>query len=134
MGVQSCAQPVINGEGLIDIFRRVEEREPLGYAGYAGLAPAELFGGLSDCLGAETAGCKAQVLRCVCGDRGCAGALVEIVIRGDAIVWQNLRASRFADSSADVYAGIGPFRFDRVQYESSLADPSGRMGSNPSDA
>jgi hypothetical protein len=36
-GTQDCAEPLINGESLVDILARVE-----GRLGYAGLAPEDL--------------------------------------------------------------------------------------------
>jgi hypothetical protein len=74
MGTFECAEPVVNGESLIDIIRRVEEREALGYAGYAGLVPSRLFAALRHRLTApEAAACSAQVLGCTCGDAAARG-------------------------------------------------------------
>jgi hypothetical protein len=123
MGTFECAEPVVNGESLIDIIRRVEEREPLGYAGYAGLVAPKLVAALLDCLAAPgAAACSAQVLGCTCGDAGCSWAVVEVVTTDHEVVWQNVQASRFA-SSPEVYAPVGPFRFRRAEYEESLRRP-----------
>jgi hypothetical protein len=127
LGVSECVEPVINGESLTDIFGRVEQRQRLGYAGYAGLAPQMLFAALRLCFDARAAtGRTVGVLRCTCGDTGCSWAKVEVVTSAREVVSQHLKASRISHSAPKVYAPLGPFRFDRRRYEDALSRPRPR--------
>jgi hypothetical protein len=111
-GVQECAEPVINGESLVDTLARVE-----GRLGYAGLAPEDLSRVLNR---VESEG-KAQILRCTCGDNLCSSAHVTVEIQPDEVVWHSLWGSHRA--SADAHAALGPWRFSRAAYETALAEP-----------
>jgi hypothetical protein len=114
--VEACAEPVINGVGLVDILAGAE-RPPRGYAGFP---PKELLGRLSR-AGTAT---DVQVLRCICGDDACSWARVEVNIGPDEVVWQNVRGSQ---AGADAYNAVGPFRFSREGYERALAEPMRRV-------
>jgi hypothetical protein len=115
-GPQTCAEPIINGERLVDILERVEGKP----TGYAGLAPESLFAALDPA--AERA--QVQVLRCVCGDDLCSWARVAVKTGPEQVVWHNLRASRGEPAS---YTALGPFRFSREQYERALAARKPRL-------
>ena len=113
VGVQECAEPVINGMRLVEILEAAE-RKPTGYVG---MRPEELLSALSR----PEPSVDVQVLRCSCGDDLCSWARVEIDTHADGVVWRNLRASR---AEAAAYAGLGPYRFSRGDYERALAEPA----------
>jgi hypothetical protein len=111
--VEECAEPVINGESLVDILKRAE-RAP---SGYAGLPPE----GLLSALRRPERAADVQVLRCICGDDACSWARVDVENGPDEVVWRNVRASR---ADASVYASVGPYRFSAKAYERALAEPT----------
>jgi hypothetical protein len=58
-----------------------------------------------------------------CGDLGC-GAVTVVVDRiGDDVVWRDLGWQNDYEPNVDFesFAGVGPFRFDRSQYEAVLS-------------
>jgi hypothetical protein len=112
VGVEVCAEPVINGVRLSDFLNRFEPMP----GGYAGLPSQELFRALR--RPERTA--DVQVLRCGCGDDLCAWARVEVETGSDEVVWHNVRASRGEPAN---YSTVGPFRFSREAYERALAEP-----------
>lgn len=121
MGVQECAEPVINGVSLVDMLARVESASAT--VRYAGLAPAKLLEPLHTSLeSAEGTDHRVQVLRCVCGDMRCSWATLEVACSGTEVTWANIHASR---AEPETYASIGPFRFARAQYGEALANRGG---------
>lgn len=56
---------------------------------------------------------RAAVLICVCGNTGCSDKAVHIQVTQDEVTWSNFRPS----PSKDPY-NLGPWTFDRAQYES----------------
>lgn len=112
-GTTECAEPVINGESLPDILKRLERR-PIAYAG---LPPDELAAALAP----RDAMIDAQVLRCICGDRGCAWARVLVERRPREVHWHSVRTSWTHPAA---YAGIGLWRFSARAYDQALADPT----------
>lgn len=111
MGMLMCAEPIINGESLVDCLKRAE-RKPIGYAG---LSPQRLSDALVRLRSEDV-----QILGCTCGDSKCAWAIVHVKVGSDEVVWDRVRASC---AEVDVYAGIGPYRFARDAYEKALAAP-----------
>ena len=59
---------------------------------------------------------RAAVLTCTCRTYGCGGTAARITIADDVVTWDDFR---HANSGPRV--PIGPFRFDRVAYEASIA-------------
>jgi hypothetical protein len=108
IGSQICAEPVINGEPLVDILARAEGNP----SGYAGLSPRQLRAALEPASVADV-----RVLRCVCGDDLCSWARVSVEIEPGALVWHDILGSR---AKADSYRGLGPYRFLRTGYERAL--------------
>jgi hypothetical protein len=111
VGPDECAEPIINGQRLTDLFTSVE---PPRLSSYAGMRPDELLPRLKD---VGPAG-DVQILRCGCGDDLCSWARVEVETSEDVVVWRRFRASR-AEPAA--YAALGPYRFTRREYELALA-------------
>jgi hypothetical protein len=112
IGPEICAEPVINGERLVDILARAEGNP----SGYAGLSPRQLRAALEPAPVADV-----QVLRCVCGDDLCSWARVSVETRPDEVVWHDIRGSR---GEAGSYRGLGPYRFSRAEYERTLPKPA----------
>jgi hypothetical protein len=112
LGVQDCAEPIINGESLVDILKRAE-REPIGYAG---LSPHALVRTLRQPEGVATL----LVLGCICGCDGCSWVRVRVETGPDEVVWHAVGTS---GADASVYAAVGPYRFSRAEYERALAAP-----------
>lgn len=59
---------------------------------------------------------RAVVLDCGCGQWECGGVLARIEVRPDVITWSDFRGPRDGDPIP-----VGPFVFDREQYEAALA-------------
>ncbi len=66
LGVQLCAEPVINGTNLVTVLKRCDGTS----VGYAGLPLDQLLRNLSQ----SEPSFDAQILRCTCGDDGCSWA------------------------------------------------------------
>jgi hypothetical protein len=113
IGGAERAEPVVNGESLAETVQRVED----GAAGYAGFAEEQLLAALRE---QEDASARIKVLGCGCGVDGCASVSVEVVKTASDVVWRSIYASA---GPPDLYAGIGPFHFDRTQYEQAIARP-----------
>src|SRR5690348_7429893 len=112
LGREECAEPVINDERLHDLVMRAGDSK----LGYAGLPPILLHRELA----ALAPG--AEVLRCSCGELGCSWVRVTVESRPDEVVWHTVRASH---GRAEGHAALGPYRFDRAQYERALAAIAG---------
>jgi hypothetical protein len=132
LAVVDCAEPQLNGTSLVDLIRDVEQRQPLGPNRYAGM-PSSLLPSLAQMLDAADAGDTpqgAQVLGCSCGDFGCGWVRLVIVTTPTTVTWQDVVGSRFAGTPG-VYAAVGPFIFDRQQYEHAVATPGRRSPRYP---
>ncbi len=54
------------------------------------------------------------LLRCTCGEPGCDSVIAEVRVEEYRVTWQGFRA-------AGAWLDIGPFEFDREQYNEALA-------------
>ena len=95
---------------------------PAGGA-YGGLVPSyfrygsmdELFHGTTDLgLGADT-----PLLACECGEVGCWPLLARITLTGDFVIWSHFRQPHRPTRD---YSALGPFMFDREQYDAAVDD------------
>ena len=107
-GREDCAEPMINGRGLIEILNEAEARD----GGYAGLPPQLLLAWLR----AWERYSDVKVLRCICGDDHCSYATVRVEMGSDEVVWHGIDTSGSGSP-----AGLGPFRFSREAYDRALA-------------
>ncbi|WP_330182073.1 hypothetical protein OHB26_38070 [Nocardia sp. NBC_01503] len=116
----------IDGVELRDLVRPVEgpfaaaEDSPDLAASYAGLVAAEVAWPSRHFLGdsAETwvADGELIILGCTCGIAGCWPLSASLELTPETVVWQDFRnGHRDWDLSA-----LGPFVFDRTQYEAAL--------------
>jgi hypothetical protein len=135
IGAILTVNPYINGVHLRDLARAVElpaaeaDGQPELAGSYAGLAadpevcwPSRHFLGapriswfdISNDNGADDA--ETVLLGCVCGEAGCWPLACDVIMGHDVVVWQHFRTGH---RSWDL-GGLGPFRFDRDQYEAAV--------------
>ncbi len=123
----------INDRSLIDLAREVElpfaERDgtPSLAGEYAGLPPRIVAGPGGPLLGQTEPGYfedgRVTLLECTCGTPGCWPLIAWLALDESTVTWSGFAQPhrREWDLSA-----LGPFVFDRVQYESALAAVGGR--------
>ena len=117
--------PQVNGTDLRVLVEEYEEAmgwDPAG--GYGGLIPSIYDHGpiRSHYLGeAERDGKRlpgpTALLGCLCGEWGCWPLLADIDATPDEVTWANFTQPHRKER---VYEGLGPFVFDRRQYEDAL--------------
>lgn len=117
--------PEVNGVPLADLvttFEAGRDYRPAG--GYAGLVLDSFdFGDLSRyLLGLGIAQWprpgQAWLLGCDCGEVGCWPLEAAVDVTGGQVVWSGFAQPHRPDRD---YAGFGPFRFDRDQYECAVS-------------
>jgi hypothetical protein len=120
-------EAVVDGVSVVDFFRGADGLR----TSYASLreieahlrswAPSEEEHGI-------------RLLGCVCGDSDCNYVLARLVADADTVVWTGFWASSPPSDRPEgrEYPEIGPFRFDRRDYEAALANPR-RAATAPSD-
>jgi hypothetical protein len=113
VGPDIRADPVINGQRLVELLDRAAGRDTV----LAGLPPSQLRRVATE-PGAGAEPRRVQVLGCGCGDTQCAGASVEVMRAGEDVIWRDVHAS---GSPPDAWRSIGPFRFDRAEYDAAIA-------------
>src|SRR5262245_45170198 len=131
----SGIQIKINGRDLVELVRAVEN--PFAYkegaasisGAYAGLPPnEETLPPSKHFLGEPSAalyryGAKTQVLGCECGEVGCWPLLCLIEAGPTRVRWAQFEQPHRNGKGARLpwrYEGLGPFEFDRGQYERAL--------------
>jgi hypothetical protein len=131
----------INGVDLIDLVKRVEHAFAGSLSGkYAGLRsdkdthlPSRHFFGEPSYAIYGYAG-KTQVLGCECGEPGCWPLVCRIEADSSRVRWSDFEQpfrSGARGSSRWSYEALGPFEFDRKQYDEALKgvlDARGRRG------
>ncbi|HST57120.1 MAG TPA: hypothetical protein VLK84_00440 [Longimicrobium sp.] len=116
----------IDGHDLRDLVRAVElphaaaDGQPDLAGSYDGLPPGEWVLPPADGKGHVVA-----VLGCTCGVTECWPLLVRITRKADVVVWSDFRQPR----RGWPHEGLGPFTFDRAQYDSALAALTAESGS-----
>jgi hypothetical protein len=128
----------INGIPLPDLVRPVElpfaeaEGKPKIAGAYSGLPasthlpPSRHFWGESQSGRADS---KVELLGCGdCGEIGCWPLLARIIVGPDRVVWSDFLQPYRSDPeevAAWRYDGLGPFEFERADYEASLRRAAG---------
>ncbi|HKH23013.1 MAG TPA: hypothetical protein VKA88_05280 [Solirubrobacterales bacterium] len=120
----------VNGTELPELVREVElpaareEGDEALAGGYVGLVPGYVRVDLaSQFLGGggarlyEDADERTQLLGCGCGEVGCSPLLARITVTDDTVTWQDFEQPQREDWD---YSDLGPFTFDRAQYERAL--------------
>ena len=123
-GVYVGAQLQINGVSFMDMVRQAE----------LPMAQQEDSPGLAGCYGwcygtrgfiaelmqrSNNSGQSVSLLQCSCGEPGCWLLDAHIDVGETTVTWRDFRQSR--RESWD-YTGLGPFHFDRSEYERELID------------
>jgi hypothetical protein len=117
--------PEINGVSLLEsvtVFEVGQGFTPAG--GYGGLVPAYFdFGDLATYLLGRNdrqwpSPGRLWLLACECGEVGCWPFEARVVVTGDLVVWADFRQPNRSGWS---YAGLGPFVFDRDQYDAAAS-------------
>jgi hypothetical protein len=109
---------LIDGRDLIDIVRSVEgtfaaaEGHPKLAGAYAGLQPEE-WANLPEQYGDG----RAAVLACECLEVGCWPLRAKITVEAATVTWSDFEQPH----RAWTYESLGPFRFDRTEYEQEIA-------------
>ena len=118
----------IDGVSLIELVKQYEESRGYHPAGAYGWSPQRWaplhLRQLSGAPHGPTAGGKALLLVCDCQTPGCWDFDGRIVVEPGHVEWTDFeQAHRRPDSPGGHwdYSGLGPFRFDRRQYEAALA-------------
>jgi|SRR5688572_6714636 len=128
---------LINGRDLADLAREVElpfarhEGAESIAGAYSGLPPNQdlcppsrhFFGQPSSALYCHHD--KVQVLGCECGEPGCWPLICRIEIGPDRVKWTNFQQPHRSGRNsrpAWSYDKLGPFEFDREQYEAAVAE------------
>ncbi|MFS0861090.1 hypothetical protein [Fredinandcohnia sp. 179-A 10B2 NHS] len=117
----------INGENLIELIKRIELEYDASIAGdYQGLPPAFVFSPSNHFFGKAQEELdyledKTVILLCECGIAGCWDFNVKIVFPDNTVTWSDFEQPHRGPKSAGghwQYSSLGPFVFDRKQYES----------------
>lgn len=114
--------PVIDGEDLRDCLHAILSpgTPPPVHRSHGGI-PVTPFGPplahhYLARRGAPFESGRLPVLGCACGIVDCWPFLARIVVDEDFVVWEDFSQGR----EAECYAALGPFRFDRGEYEAEL--------------
>jgi hypothetical protein len=125
--------PVLDGRSLVEIVDELETRrgyEPAG--GYAGLVPGFFsVGDLKRYYLAKqepwTGSTPVAVLGCECGELGCWPLHARIVVTDDEVTWRDFQQPHRAQRD---YSGLGPFTFDRGDYERAVQEVVDRLATS----
>lgn len=99
----------INGEPIADLIDRVSTRPVAVDYLPMGLRASDNY--ITDDEERGRKGFEVPLFKCTCGDWGCASIRVSIFVEPDTVTW------RYFSSSGGPIIGLGPFVFDRRQYE-----------------
>jgi hypothetical protein len=132
----SGVQIKINGRDLVDLVRAVEnpfaykEGSPSIAGAYAGLPPEDVAPPSLHFLGQPSVriyslGSKIQVLGCECGEPGCWPLVCQVEADRTRVRWSSFEQPHRSGKGkhpAWHYENLGPFEFERGQYETALAE------------
>ena len=68
---------------------------------------------------------RSYVLMCECGEPGCWPLAARVTLSDQTVTWADFRQPHRPQWS---YEGLGPFVFERGQYESALAEAGAAFG------
>lgn len=114
--------PYVDGRSLVDVVGRFESARGYSPAGaYGGLVPA--FFRYGDAAhqwygrGRVPAGGRAWVLACDCHEAGCWPFEVAVAADATTVTWRDLTQPFRPEWD---YSALGPFTFDRAQYNDAV--------------
>ena len=121
----------INGISLLDMIQKIElpfasKDEQPELAGHYEYLPRDavvppsmhLFGEPEEIYWVDDE--KVAVLFCECGDPGCWPLIVRIKVEDNQVIWSDFEQPHRPDWD---YTELGPFTFNRAQYEEQLSNP-----------
>jgi len=120
--VNGVALPELVREAELPSAREDEEEEMAGnyiglVAGYMRIDLAGQFlGGQGTPMFEDSEG-KTALLGCGCGEVGCSPLMARITVTDDTVRWDDFEQPTRPDWD---YEGLGPFTFERAQYERAL--------------
>ncbi len=126
VGEWTVVDILVNGVRLQDMVRQAEAPfaaaagDPELAGGYMGMDPSAVasghFLGRPVTMAITGQPIRARVLlRCTCGEDGCWPLTAKVTLRDRDVTWADFRSAK-----PDWDIEVGPFRFDRGQYESAL--------------
>ena len=122
--VETDAVPYVNGRSLIELAAECERSAAAAegatnLAGdYRGLAAKDVFSPSLHFFGQPKAWRNGvPLLRCVCGEVGCWPLCADVIVGPEVVVWDAFRQPHRPQWS---YEGLGPFEFNRVDYDAAL--------------
>jgi hypothetical protein len=129
-GIVDAVEILINGRNLVDLTREVEspfaarDGQPHLAGSYVGLPPGAIFLPSRRLLGAPEDSWddwdgRISVLGCGCGVVGCWPLQASITVHQDAVIWDDFEQPHRRRWRHDA---LGPFVFDREQYETTLRE------------
>jgi hypothetical protein len=117
----------VNGRDLRDVVREIEspfaeaEGHPQLAGQYTGLPVTHLMPPSQHLLGQPTGPYgdtdKVTLLQCSCGEPGCWPLLARVTAAADTVIWSEFEQPHRRGWS---YEKLGPFVFDRRQYEQAI--------------
>lgn len=133
-GIVDAVRIVINGRSLLDLAREVElpfatrDGNPDRAGSYVGLPTEAIFMPSRRLLGEPEDGWddwegRISVLGCGCGVVGCWPLQARIMVQDDVVVWDDFRQPHRRRWRHD---RLGPFVFEREEYEAALRRAPGR--------
>jgi hypothetical protein len=124
------ADVFINGRRLVDLVREVEqpfaeqEGHPDLAGGYEGIDADLAFLPSQHLLGGAEPKRGVAILECgTCSIDGCWPLTATITLEGETVIWSDFEQPHRSSRKPPVwsYEKLGPFVFDRTQYEAALA-------------
>ncbi|WP_163186957.1 hypothetical protein [Cellulosimicrobium sp. SL-1] len=114
--------PYVDGRSLVDVVGRFESARGYSPAGaYGGLVPASFrYGDAAHQWygrGRVPAGGRAWVLACDCHEAGCWPFEVAVAADATTVTWRDLTQPFRPEWD---YSALGPFTFDRAQYDDAV--------------
>lgn len=120
--------PVIDGVSLVDLASEFERShnydQPGKYCGYNAEYVHNAFNYHRDDLG-HYQGRNVELLSCNgCFEDGCWPLEASIAMEPDTVIWQDFRQPHRIKRN---YKGLGPYEFDRRQYQAAMASLRKRL-------
>ena len=129
-GAEDTVRLLVNGRDLVELIGDFEREFAADLAGSYGLLPAvdvlppaRHFLGEPDPSYASDDG-HTMLLGCECGEPGCWPLQARIDATERTVIWREFQQPHRPGWD---YARFGPFVFDRVQYDASLAHAAGKL-------
>ena len=132
--VVDAVRLLVNGRDLVELAHDAEhasaqaDGQPAIAGAYEGLAAQEVLAPSRHLLGEPLAHLeviddgRVALLGCECGEAGCWPLLARVEATGEYVTWSEFAQPHRAQWRHD---SLGPFTFDRAQYESALGFRSG---------